>query len=120
MKPEAPSSSARALAARHRAALRRRARTIRRSVGAITVALFLVAFVWIYVQLAAGHDPALSASKNSAGTKSSSAGRESGSSRTDPGSTGRKSGSSATLSGSPGSESSGESSSPSSVTTAQS
>jgi hypothetical protein len=48
------------LARIRRDAMRLRARRIRRSVTGLALALFTAAFVGIYVQLAAGHDPALS------------------------------------------------------------
>ena len=51
---------ARALARSRRAAMHRRARRIRRSIVSLTAALFSAAFLAIYVQLASGHDPALS------------------------------------------------------------
>jgi hypothetical protein len=41
--------------------MRRRARRIRRAVVALTAALLCSAFLFLYVQLASGHDPALSA-----------------------------------------------------------
>ncbi len=50
---------ARSLARRHRAAAARRARRIRRSVTGFAAALFVAAFLVVYVQLADGHDPAL-------------------------------------------------------------
>jgi hypothetical protein len=50
---------ARALARRHREALRRRTLRIRRSVAGLALALFAAAFLTVYVQLASGHDPAL-------------------------------------------------------------
>ncbi len=50
---------ARVLARRHREAMRRRARRIRRSVAGFAFALFAAAFLVVYVQLASGHDPAL-------------------------------------------------------------
>jgi hypothetical protein len=39
--------------------------TIRKRVAAATIALFLAAFLVVYVQLASGHDPALTASERS-------------------------------------------------------
>jgi hypothetical protein len=50
----------RALARRKLAAMRRRTRRIRRTVVGFALGLFLLAFGGIYVQLATGHDPALS------------------------------------------------------------
>jgi hypothetical protein len=55
-----PATRARALAASRRALVLQRARRIRRTVVALSVALFVSAFAVIYVQLVAGHDPALS------------------------------------------------------------
>lgn len=52
---------ARALAGSRRAAMRRRARLIRRSVAVLAVTLFALVFTVVYVQLASGHDPALAA-----------------------------------------------------------
>jgi hypothetical protein len=49
------------MADEHRDAMRRRARRIRQSVTGMAVALFLCAFLVVYVQLASGHDPALTA-----------------------------------------------------------
>ena len=49
----------RVTARRHHDALRRRTRRIRRSVAGLALALFAVAFLIVYVQLASGHDPAL-------------------------------------------------------------
>ncbi|HTU79202.1 MAG TPA: hypothetical protein VMF09_10630 [Solirubrobacteraceae bacterium] len=52
-------ADARALASRHRTALRARTRRIRGSVAALAVSLFLIVFAVVLVQLASGHDPAL-------------------------------------------------------------
>ena len=52
---------ARAIARGRREAMNRRARRIRRAVAGATATLFAAAFLGIYVQLAAGHDPALNA-----------------------------------------------------------
>jgi cytoskeletal protein RodZ len=108
--------NARALARARRDAMLRRARRIRRSVVGLAAALFSAAFLVVYVQLASGHDPALS-SKNStqastsataAGSKSSStsAGTESSTSSSSPSSSGESS----TSSSSSGEESSATSS----------
>ncbi len=51
----------RVLATSRREAMHRRARQIRKSVVMFTTALFLAAFLAVYVQLASGHDPALTA-----------------------------------------------------------
>src|ERR1700730_6587865 len=51
---------ARALARSRRSALRRRVHRIRRGVAGLAAALFAAAFLAVYVQLASGHDPALS------------------------------------------------------------
>jgi hypothetical protein len=136
MSPEDRRRSARTLAAQRKLALRRRARRIRRSVAAITVAVFLVAFVGIYVQLASGHDPALTANEKKRSSAALAAAGESSapvstsSSGASPSATGEasesgsasgESSSSASESTSSDSESSaGESSGPSSVTTSQS
>jgi ABC-type phosphate transport system permease subunit len=61
--PAAPAPQrldARTLARTKREALRRRTRRIRRSVLGIAAVAFVTAFLVIYVQLASGHDPALS------------------------------------------------------------
>ena len=64
-------ADARARAGDRRAALRRRARRIRRSVAAFAAALFCAAFLMVYVQLASGHDPeASSGVANPASTSS--------------------------------------------------
>ncbi|HSZ13607.1 MAG TPA: hypothetical protein VK790_06190 [Solirubrobacteraceae bacterium] len=52
---------AKALARVRREAMRQRAHRIRRAVAGLTAALFATAFLIIYVQLASGHDPALTA-----------------------------------------------------------
>ncbi len=59
--PQTARSRARAIADERRHAMRRRARRIRQSVAGLAVALFLCAFLVVYVQLATGHDPALTA-----------------------------------------------------------
>jgi negative regulator of sigma E activity len=59
------------------AAKRRRAWRIRRTVTAFTVAIFVALFATIYVQLASGHDPALSTSSKTVVTaKKTTAGKE--------------------------------------------
>jgi hypothetical protein len=73
---------ARALAGSRREAMRKRARRIRRAVAGLAVTLFVTAFLIVYVQLASGHDPALTAnaakrraavvSTNSTGSESTS------------------------------------------------
>jgi hypothetical protein len=116
---------ARALARRHRAALRRRTLRIRRSVAGLTLALFAAAFLIVYVQLASGHDPALVA--NAARRAEANAASES--STTSTNSESSTSGEATTSSSSSGSETSSESRSPesgessagaSAVTTSQS
>ena len=57
--PRTARMDARELARAKRDALARRARRIRRSVAAATVAMFVAVFLVVYVQLASGHDPAL-------------------------------------------------------------
>ena len=52
-------------------ARRARVRQIRRTVTAVTIAVFLALFATIYVQMAAGKDPALSTSTASAQVSSS-------------------------------------------------
>jgi hypothetical protein len=60
-----------ALARSRREGMRRRARRIRRSIAGVALALFTAAFLGIYVQLASGHDPALTAvAKRQAATTS--------------------------------------------------
>jgi hypothetical protein len=77
---------ANALAQIHRDAIRRRTRRIRRSVAALAVTLFAIAFLVVYVQLASGHDPALVANAQkraaSAGGIGSEIGGETSSSAT--------------------------------------
>ena len=77
-----------ALARRHRDALHRRARRIRRSVAGLAMTLFMCAFLVVYVQLASGHDPALVAAARR-GSEESSTGAQatstSGTSSTDNG-----------------------------------
>ncbi len=51
-------------------ARRRRVQRIRRTVSAAAVSVFIALFSTIYVQMAAGNDPALSASTNAAATTS--------------------------------------------------
>ncbi len=102
--------NARALARSRRAAMRRRAGRIRRSVAALAVALFTAAFLGVYVQLASGHDPALSAAGKSTASSTPSASTEASTS----------SGSSSQESSGASSSSSTEASTPSSVTTSQS
>lgn len=60
--PKPDRAEAKLLAWSKRDGMRRRARRIRRSVSAGAAALFATAFLAVYVQLASGHDPALSAS----------------------------------------------------------
>jgi hypothetical protein len=67
---------AKAIAQGHREAIRRRARRIRRSVAALAVTLFAVAFLVVYVQLASGHDPALVANAEKRAASASSIGSE--------------------------------------------
>jgi uncharacterized membrane protein len=102
---------AKALARGHREAIRRRTRRIRRSVAALAVTLFAVAFLVVYVQLASGHDPALVAN---AAKRAASAG---GGSETISSATGEASGESSASGNEGGSE---ESSGASALTTSQS
>jgi hypothetical protein len=62
---------ARAAAQSKRDALRRRARRIRHSVAVVTAVLFCTLFLVVYVQLASGHDPALSATSKNTSTSAS-------------------------------------------------
>jgi hypothetical protein len=61
----APEIDTRALVRQRLAAKRRRTRRIRRAVVALSVAIFLALFATIYVQLASGNDPGVSASSAS-------------------------------------------------------
>jgi hypothetical protein len=65
--------AARAAADSKRAAMHRRVRRIRRYVAGLAASLFSAAFLVVYVQLASGHDPALSAAlrKSTAASASS-------------------------------------------------
>jgi hypothetical protein len=103
---------AKAIAQGHREAIRRRARRIRRSVAALAVTLFAVAFLVVYVQLASGHDPALVANAEKRAASANSIGSEVGSETSSSG-IGEASGESSAS----GSE---ESSGASAVTTSQS
>lgn len=101
------------------AAKRRRARRIRQTVLAFSVAVFMAMFATIYVQLASGHDPALSASskKAAASTATGSGSSESSSSN----STSSNSASTGSSEASSSEASSSEASStPTTVTTSQS
>jgi hypothetical protein len=119
MKPSARTAEqldARALARRHREAMRRRARRIRRSVAGFALALFAAAFLVVYVQLASGNDPALVANgaKREAAALSAASDTESSAASETPGGGEQASGESS----SSGSEAS--SSGASAVTTSQS
>jgi uncharacterized membrane protein YgcG len=101
----------RALARQKLIAMRRRARRIRRLVAGLAAATFTAAFLAVYVQLASGHDPALSAAAKRSSTSATQQTRgESSSSSLSSG------GSSASSPSGSGESSSG----PSAVTTAQS
>jgi hypothetical protein len=118
--PTAEQLNARSIARGRRAAMRRRARRIRRSVVGLAAALFSTAFLAVYVQLASGHDPALSTKKATATASSTSTGT---SNSTESSGTESSSGSSTSGSGSSGSSSSASeesSNSASAVTTSQS
>jgi hypothetical protein len=66
--------AAKVLAQRRLEAMRKRTRRIRRAVGALAAAMFSAAFLTVYVQLASGHDPALTAAaKRSAAVSTGSA-----------------------------------------------
>jgi hypothetical protein len=73
---------AKALARSRREAIRRRTRRIRRSVAAVAVTLFAVAFLVVYVQLASGHDPALVANAEKRAASAGGVGSETSSSAT--------------------------------------
>jgi hypothetical protein len=135
--PQPPSTEKldpKALAETLREAARLRARKIRRSISALALGLFTAAFLAVYVQLASGHDPALSANRKSTTASSLATGTSSkAASKTtsEESASGSSSSESSTSESSPSSEesttsssSSGESSegteSPSSVTTSQS
>ncbi|MEA2315182.1 MAG: hypothetical protein QOI03_1874 [Solirubrobacteraceae bacterium] len=75
---------AKALARARRAAIRARARRIRRTVAGFSAALFSAAFLGIYVQLATGHDPALSRTAATATQVSGSSATKSASSAKSP------------------------------------
>jgi type IV secretory pathway TrbL component len=68
----------RGLARAKREAMAARARRIRRWVAGTTVTLFVVAFLVVYVQLASGHDPALTANaeRRASSSKASAAARK--------------------------------------------
>ena len=118
------------LARIRRDAMRLRARRIRRSVTGLALALFTAAFVGIYVQLASGHDPALSKRQATASTaakseteSSTSSGETASSESSSSGeSTGSETSGSASSSGESSSTGSEEATteSPSAVTTRQS
>ena len=114
----------RALARQKLIAMRRRARRIRRLVAGLAAATFTVAFLAVYVQLASGHDPALSAaakrSSASGAHQSSASARESSSSSSSGGKSSSSSSSGGESSASSPSGSGESSSGPSAVTTAQS
>ncbi len=116
--PTAKQLQAKALARRHREGLRRRARRIRRTVVSTALALFTAAFVGIYVQMASGHDPALSAAGKRATAVTNLASSES-SNTTSTGET-SESGTSATGESGESSSTGESSSSASAVTTSQS
>jgi len=84
-------TDARALAAARRERMQIRARRIRRTVIGTSLALFLAAFLAVYVQLASGHDPALVGAahrKAAASAAGSSSGESSAASTETGGSTG--------------------------------
>jgi cytoskeletal protein RodZ len=81
-----PRMDARKLVRVRLAAKRRRARRIRRTVVAFSVVIFVALFSTIYVQLASGHDPALSASsKTVAAAKKTTPSKEASASTTSAG-----------------------------------
>jgi hypothetical protein len=89
-------TQAKALANNHREALNQRARRIRRRIASAGLALFTAAFVGIYVQMASGHDPALTAashrgavSTSLTSTKATSSNAKSSGDETEASSTGK-------------------------------
>jgi cytoskeletal protein RodZ len=108
-------SDARRLVRARLAAKRRRARRIRQTVLAFSVAVFVAMFATIYVRLASGNDPGLSASSKKAAVSSTTS--ASGSSESSS-SNGTSNNSAST--GSSEASSSEASSTPSTVTTSQS
>lgn len=120
--PRAGGVDGRALAAAKRGQMRLRARRIRRTVATGGAALFATAFLGIYVQLASGHDPALtSAAARRASTETAAtASAATGSSSSEESSSSSGSETSSSSGTGETSSSATESSSPSSVTTSQS
>jgi hypothetical protein len=111
--PARPARDARALegkalAKAKRERMHRRAGRIRRTIAAGATALFVAAFLGVYVQLASGHDPALVAASRRTGTSALSATSGTSKAATSSSSTGESE------------SSASEESSPSSVTTSQS
>jgi len=113
--PRATALSSEQLAARElgrtrRAALRRRARRIRRGVAGLAAVTFSAAFLAIYVELASGHDPALSTKQATASPSAQNASTKSNGSSSGGGSGSASAGSSSSGETSTGSTgSSGES-----------
>jgi hypothetical protein len=105
------------------AAKRRRTRRIRQIVASFSVAVFIALFATIYVQLASGHDPALSATRT---TQSATPTTQSAAPTTQAAtpvagrSSGSDSSSSAATTSSSAGTSSGSSAAPATVTTSQS
>lgn len=97
------------------AAKRRRARRIRQTVLAFSVAVFVAMFATIYVQLASGNDPALSASSKKAAVSSTTSASGSSESSSSNGTSSNSAGT-----GSSEASSAEASSTPSTVTTSQS
>ncbi len=73
--PDGRRLAARELARAKREAMARRAARIRRFIAAGSVALFVAAFLVVYVQLASGHDPALVANAKRKAASGSAAGK---------------------------------------------
>jgi hypothetical protein len=113
---------AKALASSRREAMRSRALRIRRSVATLTAALFVATFLVIYVQLASGHDPALTAGKRRTSTSTTSAGAAStgASSRAGQAEAGSESSTPESSSEASSGEGEASASTPSPVTTSQS
>ena len=123
--PARPARDARALegkalAKAKRERMRRRAGRIRRTIAAGATALFVAAFLGVYVQLASGHDPALVAASKRTSTSvlSAASGTSEAATSSSSSSSGETASSTSEASSSSATES--EESSPSSVTTSQS
>jgi hypothetical protein len=118
--PDARALEGKALAKAKRDRMRRRAGRIRRTIAASSAALFVAAFLGVYVQLASGNDPALVAASKRSSTSALSAATAS-EKATSASATETSSGETESGTSEESSSSAAESeSSPSSVTTSQS